>query len=184
MKNFTDVFEQIKAEASKTRLNKEGNEVSKALTFSRTDFEKLAKAYVNTPEYITEHVALKEGELVKTEITPVKEFRGMIKLILEDFGVDKQESERIMTDAYQLRNVKGLYHFVSELLYSYMQAGKKFDFITKEDFMGSIFTQDCEEGIKEYNNPKTGEKVNVKREKHSVLKVKAKCPAWRKSNVQ
>lgn len=178
-KTFTEVFTEIKEGLS---VSASGKVVK---TFSRSDFDKLAKAFVNEVGYTTETVSMRGGELQRKEVTPVKAFRGMIQAILRDFGVDKAEAERVMDETYTIKSVNGLYEFVSELIYVYMDAGKKFEFMPKEDFVGNISLDDVEEETdKEYRIKKSDGTENVyyvTKQKHKVLNKKSKCPQWKKS---
>lgn len=188
-KTFTEVFNEIKEGIS---VSKKGKPV---ITFSKSDFEKLAKAYVNEVDYTTEVCSVKAGDLVKDEVKPVEMFRGMIKRILKDFGVDEQEASRVMDSSYEIKSVNGIYEFISELLYKYMEAGKKFDFMTKEDFQGSVYLADILEETKTFANIKKKDadgniiddgrpaEVVVKKKAHKVIKQKSKCPEWLKERM-
>lgn len=103
-----------------------------------------------------------------------------------DFGVDKQEAERIRT-TYEFTNVDGLYEVCSELIYQYMKADKKFAFMTRPDFIGSLGLKDVGESSKEYkpigkNND--GKPFKVKTKKHSVLDKSSKAPKWLKQKLK
>lgn len=177
-KTFTEVFNEIKEGLT---YSAKGKAVK---TFSRTDFDKLAKAFVNSPDYTTTVASMKGGEMQTREVKPVEGFRGMIQAILRDFGVDKAEAERVMSDTYSIKSVNGLYEFVSELIYAYMDAGKKFEFLSKEDFIGSISVDDVDEIEKDYTIKKKDGSVNtykVNKKAHKVLNKKSKCPQWKKS---
>lgn len=177
-KTFNDVLNEIKENIS---VSKTGKPVR---TFSRSDFDTLAKAYLNAPDHTVEVVSQKAGELVKKEVAPVAQFRGMIRRILLDFGVDKQESERILSDSYEIRNVDGLYEVISDLVYQYAAAGKKFDFLTLEDFSGSLIIEEIGETISEHRAPGTDEKFKVKKKAHKQLKGKSKTPSWLKERLK
>lgn len=178
-KNFYEVLDEIKERA----------QASSVKSFSKSDFEKLVRAFVNTPDYECEVVKTKEGEMVKSTVNPVANFRSMIRTILKDFGVDKDEAEKVMTD-YEIRTCD-MYEFISELIYKYMEAGKKFDFITKEDFSGSMSLKFVEEEEKEFTeirrkdaDPNVPLKKFTQRKKaHKVLEKKSKCPSWLKERV-
>jgi hypothetical protein len=178
VKNFTEVFDEIKANVSTSASGKP------VKSFSRSDFDKLAKAYLNTPDYKLEAVALKAGELVKKELEPVKALRGMIQRILLDFGVDKQEAARILDASYEIRNVDGIYELCSELVYQYANAGKKFDFITREDFAGSVLLKDVAAAVSKHKDIRTGEEFEVAKKAHKVLEKKSKVPKWLKDRVK
>lgn len=177
-KTFTEVFTEIKEGLS---ISAKGKPVK---TFSRSDFDKLAKAFLNDVNYSTEVYSTRNGEVQTKTVNPVQGFRGMIQAILRDFGVDKAEAERVMDSTYEIKNVNGLYEFVSELIYVYMDAGKKFEFMSKEDFIGNISLDEVEETEKDYIIKKKDGSVNsykVAKQKHKVLNKKSKCPQWKKS---
>ena len=173
---FEQVFEEVKASVSKTSTGKP------VRSFSRADWDKLAKAYLNDPHYTVKAASVKGGELVTKEIEPVKAIRTMIYKVLVDFGVDKQEAERVL-DTYEFRSVEGVYELASELVYRYMEAGKKFDFITREDFSGSLTVKEVEESVSTHKNIRTKEEFKVKKKQHKVLEKQSKAPSWLKSRA-
>lgn len=174
-------FKELKKE-----IREEINKGEKKRTHSKNDFNKFAKAYVNDVDHVSYKVkgVDENGAPVKEEFKPVQDYRKGLKKVLADFGVDKQEAEKIMND-YQFKNVDGLYEFVSELLYEYMETGKKFQFVPKEDFNGSMWVDEDagDDDWKEYRNPsKPGESVFTKRKPHKVLNRKSTCPNWLKES--
>lgn len=177
-KGFREVFEEIKTNVSVSASGKP------LKTFNRKDFDKLAKAYLNEIDYKIESVSTKKGELIKTEIEPVKELRSMLKRILLDFGVDQQEAENIMSESYEIKSVQGIYELCSELIYQYLLCDKRFNFITREDFSGALKIKEHEESITEHKNIKTGEPCKVKKKKHRTLEKISKTPKWLKSKVK
>ena len=151
---------------------------------SKSDFNKFAKALVNDSDFTSYKVkgVDEDGKPVKEEIKPVENFRKDVKKVLLDFGVDKQEAEKIMTD-YKFKSCDSAYEMTSELLYQYIDTGKKFGFMPKEDFNGSIFIDDVEadDDWQEYRIPsKPGEVTHSKRKAHKVLNRKSTCPNWLK----
>lgn len=172
-KTFNEVFEEIRASLT---VSKKGKPVK---SFSRADFDKLAKAFLNTPDYTIQAAIVKDGQLSSKEIKPVELFRGMIQRILIEFGVDKQEAAKVMNET-EFKNVDGLYEVVSELIYQYMNAGKKFDFISREDFTGSLSLKEITETISTHKDIRTGEEFKVEKKAHKLLEKKSKCPKWLK----
>ncbi|WP_304576658.1 hypothetical protein [Romboutsia ilealis] len=170
-KTFNEVFEEIRTEIE-TGKKKRG--------FSRTDFNKLATAFLNNTEYTSVKAKTKNGALVEEEIMPVKAFRKMLEVILKDFGVDKQEAARVL-DNYEIKKADCMYELCSELIYEYMNAGKKFDFIAKPDWNTTLWIDEEAPSTKKHKIPKTDKYVEVKKEKHRVTKRKSKCPNWLKS---
>lgn len=175
--SFTEVFEEIKANVS---TSKSGKPVK---SFSRSDFDKLAKAYLNSPDYVIEAAGTKGGEMVTKQIESVKLFRGMIQRILIDFGVDKQEAATILDASKEIKNVDGIYELCSELVYQYMNAGKKFDFITREDFAGSLTLKEMGETTTEHTDIRTKEKYKISKKPHKLLDKKSKAPSWLKKRL-
>lgn len=180
MKTFDEVFNEIKESVTVSKNGK----IKK--TFSRSDFDKLLRAFLNETGYKTKVASTKGGELVLTEIEPIKAFRDtVITKLLVDAGLDKAEASKIASE-YQFTKVDGLYEIISEIIYQYMAAGKKFDFMPKEDFNGSLTIKDVGESVAEYSSiRKAGdnspaEKFKVKTKKHRVLEKKSKAPKWLK----
>lgn len=178
MKTFKETFDEIKAEVTVSDKGK----VKK--TFSRKAFDDLALAYFNEVDYTVESASTKDGKMVTKTLTPVKDLRKMVQRVLLDFGVDKQEAERILS-TYQFKNVDGVYELCSELIYKYMEADKKFAFITKPDFVGSMSLKDVGESVKEYKpiskkGEDAGKPFKVKTKAHKVLDKSSKCPKWLK----
>lgn len=176
MSKFGDLKKEMREEIIKGE---------KKRNHSKTDFNKFTKAFVNDVDFTTHKVkgVDEAGKVIKDEVKPVEEYRKGLKKILIDFGVDKQEAEKIMKE-YEIKSVDGLYEFISELMYEYMDTGKKFSFLPKEDFTGTMWLDDVEADTdwQEYRNPsKPGEFIYSKRDKHKVLNRKSSCPNWLKT---
>ena len=183
MKTFDEVFNEIKSNVS---VGKNGK-VKK--TFSRADFDTLLKAMVNDVEYTTTYCGTKNGELVKKEVQPVKMFRESLKRVLTNFGVDSNDAEKIVSE-YKFTNVDGWYELMSEIIYRYMEADKKFDFPTREDFKGSISMKNVDEAVGTYSSIKkkgeTGpvDTFKIETKSHKILEKKSKAPNWLKKKFK
>jgi hypothetical protein len=176
-KTFQEVFNEIKSNVS---LSKKGKQIK---SFSKTDLDKLGKALLNELEYKTEIVKSKGGELIKEEILPVKKLReGFIKAFLVGVGIDKAEAEKL-SQTYQFDNVDGLYEFCSEWITASLEAGKKFEFLPKYDFAGSISMKDVGPSESSYKNIRTKEDLTIRKEAHKLLEKKSKCPKHLKKDV-
>ena len=176
-KTFQEVFDEIKANVS---LSKKKKPIK---SFSRADFNRLATAFLNEEGYSVNTVSTKDGDMVEKEVTPIKDFRNMLRVILIDFGVDTQEAQRIL-DGYDIHNVDGLYEVCSELLFQYIAAGKKFDFLPKADFIGSISLKDIGESVGTFRDIKDKETIiTVQKKAHHLLEKRSKCPNWLKTRV-
>lgn len=177
MKTYMELVEEVKAEIAN------GGKRS----FSRELFNELTKAYLNDVEgNITTVAKTKNGELVTEEINVPANFRKMIMKILLDFGVDKQEAERILTNEYQFKDVSALYEVASETILNYAGTGKKFNFIPKPDFQCSLLIDDYEEEVKLTKRPGAPdeEAKEVLYKQHRKCKVESTCPSWLKSVVK
>ena len=156
--------------------------------FNKKSFNNLLLAMANDVEFtskVAKKVKNEDGtdsfELEDVMVT--KEFRKWCKKIAEKAGIDRAESERIMTSDFTINDVEGLYDFFATALYEYMNAGNKFELPSKEDFEGSFFIKEVDEVTKEYDgrNPKDGSftgRYKSTNKKHKEAKVKSSCPSW------
>ena len=155
--------------------------------FNKKNFEKLMKAMLNDPDFTTEVAKAKKGDLDSVESIAVTQgFRKFCKRVIEKSGVDKKESERILTDEFSFDNVDGLYEFFATALYLYIEKGNRFDLIPKKNFKGSIALKNVKKSTKttSAHSPQTREYLGdfeVTKEEHNVLVVKSSCPAYLKS---
>ena len=153
--------------------------------FNKGNFEKLLKTMLNSPEFTTQVAKAKKDDVTIEDLEVTKGFRKFCKRILEKSGVDKKESERILTDEFMFDNVSGLYEFFATAIYLYIEAGNRFDFIPKKDFKGSILLKDVDKTTKttSIHSPQTKEYMGdyeITKQKHKVLGVKSSCPAYLK----
>ena len=172
MKTYNELVNEIKEE-----LNNGGKR-----SFSREMFNELTAAFLNDVENTTTIAKTKNGELIEEEINVPMNFRKMLMRILLDFGVDKQEAERILTNDYQFKDVSALYEVASETILNYAGTGKKFNFITKPDLQCSLIIDDYEEEVKMTKRPGAddSEAREVLYKKHRKAKVESTCPSWLK----
>lgn len=173
---FAETFNDIRANISNTKSG------APIRTFSRADFDRLATAFLNEVDYKVDVAKVKAGELSLTPVHPVQEFRKSLRTILLDFGVDKQDAERIMTADYEITKVDGLYEICSELVYQYA-ALKKFDFLPRETFNGSLTVKEVGESVSTHKHIQTKEEYKVKKKPHQVLERKSKTPTWLKEKM-
>ena len=176
MKTYMELVEEVKAEIAN------GGKRS----FSRELFNDLTAAYLNDVDNTVTIAKTRNGELVEEEINVPKDFRKMIMKILLDFGVDKQEAEKIMTNDYQFKDVSALYEVASEIILNYASTGKKFNFIAKPDLQCSLLIDDFDEEVKLNKRPGASdeEAKEVLYKKHRKVKVESTCPSWLKSLVK
>ena len=176
MKTYNELVNEIKEE-----LNNGGKR-----SFSREAFNELTAAFLNDVENTTTIAKTKNGELIEEEINVPLDFRKMVMKILLDFGVDKQEAERILTNDYQFKDVSALYEVASETILNYAGTGKKFNFISKPDLQCSLIIDDYEEEVKMTKRPGAddSEAREVLYKKHRKLKAQSTCPDWLKDVIK
>lgn len=158
--------------------------------FSKDKFNALMRAMFNDPNFTTQKAIVKSGELAEVEeIAVTKGFRKFIKHVLEKYGVDEAESNKVLTEDFTVDNVDGLYEFFATALYEYIDSGNKFDLIPKSDFKGSICLKDRAPTSKVVDTyqPKTREHLGtyeVSKGAHKVLSVKSSCPKYLRKRMK
>mgnify|MGYP004639277883 CR=1 FL=1 len=155
--------------------------------FSRESFNEQIKTILNNPEYKVEVVKVAKSKAEGYDVSEVavtEGFRKFCKRLLEQFGVDKYESEKVMTKDFQFNNVDGLYEFMCAAIYDYIDNGNKFDFVPRMGFKGSLELVDVEEKTK---TSKLRDKVSGEEriyttfmKKHKKLKASSSCPSYLK----
>lgn len=151
--------------------------------FNKKRFNALMLAMINDPNF-TERITVSRGDTIDhEEIMVSKGFRKWCRHLVEKAGMDKMESERVMTTDFTIDNVDGLYDFFASALYEYMNAGNRFDLLPKDDFVGGIELRDIDEVVRvgTAKSPRTGEILGTfktKKKKHKEIKSKTKCPKW------
>lgn len=169
MKTYNELVNEVKEEMANGGKR----------TFNKELFSELSRAYLNEYGATTKVAKTKGGEVYTEEITPVDDFRKFIEKVLIDFGVDKQEATRIR-DNYEFTNVDALYPICSELITNYLETGKRFMFIPKEDCVASLLMDEYKEETKYNKNPRDPEaepKATVYKP-HKKIKCESVCPSW------
>lgn len=178
-------FKEAKEELVKSiKKSKKGDKVIHS--FSRTDFNALFGAYINDPTHVMETVQIVDGNVTNVKTEVVREFREKFILpILVEYGIAKEEAEKAVND-YKFKNsqVAGIYEFIAEILYQYIDAGKKFNFPNRKDFQGSIHLKAIpsaivERDLRDIKDHKTiiGHKKE-KRDSHKTIVKKSTAPNW------
>ena len=177
MKTYMEMVNEIREEISN------GGKRS----FSRELFNELTAAYLNDVENNKTTIAkTRNGEMIEEEINVPLDFRKMLYKILLDFGIDRQEAERILTNDYQFKDVSALYEVSSELILNYAGTGKKFNFLPKTDLQCSLIIDDYDEEVKMTKRPGAddSEAKEVLYKKHRKAKVESTCPSWLREVVK
>lgn len=157
--------------------------------FNLKNFQKLMKTMLNDPNFETKVAKViktadgEASEVTEETVEVTKGFRKFCKKIIEKAGVDKAESERILTEDFQFDNVDGLYEFFATAMYLYIEKGNRFDLLPKKDFKGSIYLKEVNETttVSKARSPQTGDflgEYETKKKKHKVAAVKSSCPKY------
>lgn len=159
--------------------------------FNKQKFEKLLKAMFNDSKFATKVAKVSKGQLESVEEIEVSQgFRKFCKKVCEKAGIDKAESEKLLSADFTIDNAEGIYEFFATAMYLYMEKGNKFDLLAKEDFKGSVYIRDVagKEGEwKDTFHPRTREplgKSKVSTKNHKVLGIKSSCPSFLKDRAK
>jgi len=150
--------------------------------FSKKNFNRLMIAMLNDTEFVHKKANIKGDQLEDVkEIMVTRNFRRFCKKLVEKCGVDKLESEKIMTPDFTIDDVDGLYDFFAAALYKYMEVGNRFDLIPTVDFKGSITIKEIPESVRvsEAFSPQDRKLLGIyetTKEAHKVVVAKAECP--------
>lgn len=175
MKTYNELKKEIK-----TKMEEGGRR-----TFSKEEFNELTKAYLNDIENKTT-IVRKIGDTIKEEdVFPVLEFRKKFLFnLLTDFGVDKQEAAKVITNEYKLKNTDALYPVASEIILNYLETGKKFSFLPRKDLVCSLTLHEFEEETKINKAPGKDEEIPTLYKAHKKIKAESNCPSWLKEVIK
>jgi len=158
--------------------------------FSKKHFNRLMLAMLNDTNFVHKMAKVKGGELDgEEEIMVTRGFRRFCKKLVEKCGVDKMESEKIMSPDFIIDDVEGLYEFIAVALYKYMEVGNRFDLIPTVDFKGSITIKEIPESVKVSDafSPQDRKYLGTfetKKKKHKSITAKSDCPSYLKSRKE
>lgn len=185
IKSVSEVLESIRPnpvvkENGKTNHNR----------FSKKSFNELLTAMVNDPDFTTDFAVSAKGELKSIEELRVTEgFRKWVRMVVEAAGIDKNESEIVMTKDFVIPNMDGIYELFTTAMYEYMKNGSRFDMIPKKDFKASLAMNKKGPKTKKGTllNPSTGEILgtySTEMAEHWEIGVKSGCPNWMKKRMK
>lgn len=175
MNYFKEEFEMGRFLDKKDEIIKASSS-SNRKTFNTQEFNELATALLNEPDYVATIAVTKNGEYAEEDTTPVKDLRkGLIGGVLKAAGHDSAEQEKFVNE-YQFSTLP-LYPFVSEITEQYLRCGKALTLRPKSDLRATITLEDKKEEIKESKVPATGDVRKTKMGAYKKVKVKSTCPA-------
>ena len=160
--------------------------------FNKKKFSDLLVALANDTEF-TAKVSrnIKGGEdRVVEDIAVSKVFRKWCRHLVEQAGVDKAESERILNqEEFVITDMKPFYDFFCTAMLEYIGAGNYFNLPSTPDLEATLSITNVDEKIvtKESYSPGTAETrkylgmYETRYDKHRELRVKSSCPAFLKN---
>lgn len=152
--------------------------------FNKKNFNLLMTAMANDLEFKTKVAKVKKGELDSLEeIMVTKDFRKWCKKLVEKMGVDKTESEKVLTSEFTIPDMEGMYEFFVTALYEYLNAGNQFELLPKEDFKGLIYLKDVDEKttVSPAYSPQDRTYLGTfetTKKKHKEVAAKSSCPSF------
>ena len=113
------LFEQKKAAIKEEAMKHTNKNGEPTRGFSKSQFNELAAAYLNSPDYVDTQLKTKDGEATLIETTPVKDFReNIIGGIAKAAGLDKSEQEQLV-NSYQFSPKADYHSFVNNTIEAY-----------------------------------------------------------------
>ena len=134
--NFKEALEDMRAVV-------DGNGKVKLNRFNKKKFSELLTALANDTEFTTQVAKSVNGgtEFTVEEVAVTKEFRKWLKKQVEKCGVDRMESEKILTNEYVIDDMNPFYDFFTTAMVEYMNAGNYFQFASRPDFEATLSTK-------------------------------------------
>lgn len=173
MSKFTEKKNEIKAKAA----------ASNRKTFNEQEFNELATALINEPEYTTTVSQTVKGEYSEKEIAPVKDLRkSIIGSVAKAAGCDTADQAKLIEE-HQFPTLP-IYGYIAETVENYIDANKAFALLPKKDMRATIFIDPQDEETKEVKSPKTQEVSKRKYSAYRKVKVKSNCPANLRTDVK
>lgn len=170
MSKYTEKKEQLKNEGGNKKV------------FNESHFNQLATALFNETDYITPIYVNKKGVSEKRDINPTIELRSsMMKQILKEAGVDSGDIDRLINE-FKFSTLP-FYQFISTALSDYLETGKSFKLLSKENVVASLSYREMPEIQKTVRTPGTGETKQKQYDAHYKLVAKSPCPQNKMKNL-
>lgn len=159
--------------------------------FNKKKFADMLVALANDTEFTTKVARSVKGgsDVVVEEVAVSKEFRKWLRKIVEQAGVDKLESERVLNPVdFTISDMSPFYQFFTTAMIEYMNAGNYFDLPSRPDMVATLSTKDVAKKsvTKESFTPGTKDTrkslgtFETTYEPHRELKVSSSCPKFLK----
>lgn len=157
--------------------------------FNKSNFNKLIAEMLSDPDHVIQVPNIK-GDAIESyrEVIVSKDFRKFLKTMLERVGVDKGESVAVLDSAFGVteKDVVWMYDFISAALTEYMSTGAGFEFVPRDDLVGTIRIKPVAAAtrVREVIKPSTRESMGLHQfdtQDHREYSVKSSCPKLLKS---
>lgn len=170
---------------------KDVQENSKMKNFSSTLHNKMLTAFMNDPDFISEDIKLSPSKMEKLKVQKkvVKEFRKSMRDVLVEFGLDKNDAERVVENyKFKKKFSKALYEMYHEYVYQYLKTGKKLNLFSKDDIKASIYIKPRDKNTRPVFILKDGKRVStgnqVTHESYFALGQSSGCPKHLKTTTK
>lgn len=170
---------------------KDVQENSKMKNFSSTLHNKMLTAFMNDPDFISEDIKLSPSKMEKLKVQKkvVKEFRKSMRDVLVEFGLDKNDAERVVENyKFKKKFSKALYEMYHEYVYQYLKTGKKLNLFSKDDIKASIYIKSRDKNTRPVFILKDGKRVStgnqVTHESYFALGQSSGCPKHLKTTTK
>lgn len=152
-------------------------------TWNRQEFNEIATAIMNDPDYTSVAYTVKGDDLVETQTKEVADLRKvMIGSVAKATGADSAEVTKLINEhEFPTLPIAGV---VADMITEYLETGKAFAFPRKKDLQGSIIIESKEETTKTKNVPNGSGTATSHYAAHRVYKAKSKCPSNLKNRVE
>lgn len=173
----------------------ESVEKSGGKRYSKSDYESMALAILNSPEY-EETIVIKgeDGNPVELKNPISANYRKSLEGVLSQFGIDKSEMGKLNEIEFDKKHAAAVAELSTSLVKDYIGTGRKLilPMRSAEESQMEIYEDEVEETVREnrkpvqnedgsYSNVPTGTKTKTK--KHKAVKVSNKVPAWLKETL-
>lgn len=164
-------------------------------SYSKSDLVSMTQSLLNTPEHVVDvYVKNKDGEPSVLPTKPVEKYRESLKPVLKQFGIDKDELNKVHEVQFTKDHAEALSSLAGIIVKDYTKTGRKLKFpITSptEGEMSLSQTDVVEKTVAtrkivqkdngEYESVPTGKTVTTKA--HNALRAGNKVPGWLKVEV-
>lgn len=159
--------------------------------YSKGDYVELTQSLLNTPETEVTHYTNPSAEKPTTLTKkPAQAYRESLKDVLNQFGVDKAEAEKINDIEFSKKHAEAMVDVVQTVQHDYIASGKKLRLpqMRANETVVTLEQATLPEKIEATKKIVDGQSVptgkTVKTEEREVMKSKNKVPAWLQSNVK